>query len=242
MSRPYSPDRGTREHLEPRWIKWQKPRDPPAHAQSSMPAASGSGSPEPPEGLLFEDLNRFKEALETLPRRCDRLAVPQFFDKQLVVLEDLGRDWVKTIGKAFHVPARVFALHWASPSLYKRGRARLPLGQPAEEHFVLPYSEILPFAINNRKSLPIEDHPNSVRRFAFSNLIVAGNDYFKLDCASVRFASSDMQQDQETDKGRNWEREATNSTCEAMVSYWGSLENHEEWTGKHSPRLRAMKL
>lgn len=211
-----------------------------------MPADSGSGITESPGGLLFEDLNPFKEALETLPRRCDRLAVPQFFDKQLVVLEDLGRDWVKTIGKAFHIPARVFALHWASPSLYKRGRARLPLGQPAEEHFVLPYSEILPFAINNRKRLPIEDHSTSVRRFAYStshpNLIIAGNDYFKLDCASVRFVNSDMQQDQEKDEGRNRESEATNSTCEAMVSYWGSLENREEWTGKHSRRLHSMNL
>lgn len=148
-------------------MKWQKPRDPHAQAQSSILDATTSESRESPEGLLFEDLNWFEEALETLPRRSDKLTVPQFFDKQLVVLEDLGRDWVKTVGKAFHVPARVFALHWASPNLYKRGRARLPLGQPAEEHFVLPYSEILPFAIKDRKMIPIEAQLDSVRRFLF---------------------------------------------------------------------------
>lgn len=138
-----------------RWIKWQKPQDP-SHPLPSTPATSNSD--KVPEGLVFDNLGLFKEALGILPRWQDKSAVPQFFDKQLVVLEDLGRDWVETIGKAFRIPPRVFVLHWASPSLYKRGRARVPLGQPAEEHFVLPYSEILPFGIKNGVSLFIQNH------------------------------------------------------------------------------------
>jgi hypothetical protein len=102
---------------------------------------------EPPEGLVFEDVSLFKEALRRLPHRHDESAVPKFFDRQLIVLEDLGRCGVEAIGKAFHIPPRVFALHWASPSLYNRGRDQSLLGQPAEEHFILPYSEILPFEI-----------------------------------------------------------------------------------------------
>lgn len=51
-----------------------------------------------------------------------------------------------------------------------------------------------------------------------------------------------MHQDQDIDKERHRESEATNSICEAVVSYWGSLKNREEWTGKFSPRLIAMKV
>lgn len=147
MSHPYTPDGVKQTSSGPRRIKWKTLRDTAEHAQSSTPAASASESAEPPEGILFEDLELFKEAVKIFPRHYDESTVPQFFDKQLIVLEDLGRDWVETIGELFHVPPYVFALHWASPSLYKSGRAHVPLGQPAEEHFVLPYSEILPFEI-----------------------------------------------------------------------------------------------
>jgi len=144
-----SPHGDSRQNFTPRWIKWREP------------GASKPGSPELPEGLMFEDPDRFKEALEILPRHHDKSAVPQFFEKQLIVLEDLGRDWVETVGSAFHVPPRVFALQWASPSLYKRGSARVPLGQPAEEHFVLPYSELLPFEIKQGISLLIEHYSSA---------------------------------------------------------------------------------
>lgn len=162
MSRSHSSDGGSQANLVPRGIKWQKPQDP-SHPGSSAPAASNLESHESPTGLVFDDLDLFKEALEILPRRDDKSAVPQFFGKQLVVLEDLGRDWVQTIGKAFHIPPHVFALHWASPSLYKRGEAHIPLGQPAEEHFVLPYWEILPFGIKNGMVPFVTDCSNAAR-------------------------------------------------------------------------------
>lgn len=147
MSHPHYPDRDVREDLVPRQIKWQKLPGPSSRPQSSTSTAIASESPEAPEGLTFDNLDHFKQALKILPRRFNKSEVPRFFNKQLVVLEDLGKDWVETVGKAFHIPPSVFALHWASPSLYKSGRARVPLGQPAEEHFVLPYSEILPDGI-----------------------------------------------------------------------------------------------
>lgn len=224
MSHPYCPDM----------------RDP-EHAQSSTSASSDSGSAKSPEGLLFESLGAFQKALKTLPRHCDNSTVPQFFDKQLIVLEDLGRDWVETIGKVFHVPPRVFALHWASPTHYKLSRARVPLGQPAEEHFVLPYSEILPFKIKEGMMLLFSFTQVSDSGVYVSNLtrIILGGHFFKLDCCSVRFVSSDMQQDQNADRGSQQESEATNAVCEAMISYWGSLGEQKEWTGRPSPRLRV---
>lgn len=68
-----------------------------------------------------------------------------------------------------------------------------------------------------------------------SDTVIVGRDYFKLDCSSVRFVSSDMQQDQEVDQGDHQEVETTNTICEAMVSYWGGLGSDGEWTGRHSP-------
>lgn len=151
MSHAVSQDDGALdvEGLAPRKIvlrTLQHPSSPPHRPNSAF---NTSESSDAPEGLVFEDLSHFKKVLGAFPRRNDAAGVPRFFKKQLIVLEDLGKDWVETIGKTFQVPVRVFALHWASPSLYKSGRARLPLGQPAEEHFVLPYSEILRYDIRD---------------------------------------------------------------------------------------------
>lgn len=144
---------GALEGLTPSRITWRTSRDSFSPPRSPNSDTSSSDASEGPEGFLFEDLNHFKKAMETHPPRKDEAGVPRFFDKQLIVLEDLNKDWVEVIGKTFQIPVRVFALHWASPSLYKRGRARLPLGQPAEEHFVLPYSEILPVDIRDGMTL-----------------------------------------------------------------------------------------
>lgn len=243
MSHPY-PSNGNEQHyLTQRRIQWQKLRDPAEHAQSSKTAANDSGSAESPEGLLFQDLGAFREALNILPRHDDKSTVPQFFDKQLIVLEDLGRDWVETIGKAFHVPPRVFALHWASPSFYQRSRARVPLGQPAEEHFVLPYSEILPCKIKEGFLFLFSITQVSAFSVCVSYLtwIIVGEHFFKLDCCSIRFVSSDMQSDEDVVRQWKQESDATNTLCEAMISYWGRLGEHEEWTGRYPPRLHVAR-
>lgn len=239
MSHPYCPDGNEQQHVARGRMQWQKLRGP-EHAQSSTPAASDSGSAKSPEGLLFESLGAFQNALKTLPRHYDQSTVPQFFDKQLIVLEDLGRDWVETIGKAFHVPPPVFALHWASPTRYKSSRARVPLGQPAEEHFVLPYSEILPLKI--KEGMLLLFSITHVLKVYVSNLtrIIVGGQFFKLDCCSVRFVNSDMQQDQDVERGSQQESEATNALCEAMISYWGRMGEQKEWTGRPSPRVRVV--
>lgn len=243
MSHPYCPDGNEQQHVARTRIQWQKLRSP-EHAQSSTPATSDSGSAKSQEGLLFESLGAFQKALKTPPRYCDNSTVPQFFDKQLIVLEDLGRDWVETIGKAFHVPPRVFALHWASPTHYKLSRARVPLGQPAEEHFVLPYSEILPFKIQEGMLLLFSFTQVSDFGVYVSNLTrtILGGHFFKLDCCSVRFVSSDMQQDQNADRGSQQESEAINAVCEAMISYWGRLGEQKQWTGMLLTRLQVVRL
>lgn len=165
MSHPTFPDQESGIDLMPRKIIWRNPRDTYADPQSSTSAASASASLEFPEGLVFEDLELFKRTLEKFPHRSENETVHRFFDKQLIVLENLGRDWVETVGKAFRVPPHVFAHHWASPSLCKRGRARLPLGQPAEDHFVLPYSEILPFELKDSMTLLFGYNSNTLYCF-----------------------------------------------------------------------------
>lgn len=107
--------------------------------------------PGAPEGFLFEDLGQFERAIKLLHPAKSELTVTKFFEKQLVIIEDLGRDWIAKLGVEFHIPAHVFAFHWVSPSSYIRGRVRLPLGQASEDHFIMPYREVLPFTITEKR-------------------------------------------------------------------------------------------
>ncbi|KAH8754646.1 hypothetical protein F5883DRAFT_185377 [Diaporthe sp. PMI_573] len=72
----------------------------------------------------------------------------RFFKRQLLVLEDLGRDWVEAIGVAFRIPVYFFALHWADPVDHAWGIARMPLGHRTREHNILRYRETLPIIVN----------------------------------------------------------------------------------------------
>ena len=62
---------------------------------------------------------------------------------KLIILEDLGRDWVEILGSIFDIPIQVFALHWANPDDHILGDARVPLGQSPNLQFVLNYRQSL---------------------------------------------------------------------------------------------------
>lgn len=114
-------------------------------------ATDNNDSPDGPDGFIFQDPDHFKHALQYFHKSSDTEPV-KFFAKQLVVVEDIVRDWVEKLGQAFCIPPRVFANHWASPGLYISGEARLPLGQPPEDSFVLPYREVLPLNVIKKNS------------------------------------------------------------------------------------------
>jgi hypothetical protein len=62
----------------------------------------------------------------------------------LIVLEDLGRNWVEMLGLVLKIPPYFFELHWASPLMHTLGMNRLPLGQDPLQSFVLGYTELYP--------------------------------------------------------------------------------------------------
>lgn len=69
----------------------------------------------------------------------------------LIILEDLSRAWIELLGPRLHVPVSVFALHWASPEDHILGRARVPLGESPDRHFVLTYQQPTRLRIQPKK-------------------------------------------------------------------------------------------
>ncbi|POS71202.1 hypothetical protein DHEL01_v210406 [Diaporthe helianthi] len=109
MSQPEH-EQSNRDDLTPtKKIVWERAQSPGASKQDPSPTESDSGTSETPTGLVFDNLKTLKGALRQLPRQRSKSEVPQFFEKQLIILEDLGREWVETIGHAFHIPPHVFA-------------------------------------------------------------------------------------------------------------------------------------
>ncbi|KAF2681940.1 hypothetical protein K458DRAFT_75582 [Lentithecium fluviatile CBS 122367] len=68
----------------------------------------------------------------------------------LFVLEDLGADWVNVLQELVQIPAYVFGLHWMHPNDHVLGKAKTPLGQDPEQHFILNYRQPLPFRTRRR--------------------------------------------------------------------------------------------
>jgi hypothetical protein len=64
--------------------------------------------------------------------------------RYLIVLEDLGRNWVELLGPYLKIPPYFFELHWANPLLHTMGMNRMPLGQDSQQIFVLGYTELHP--------------------------------------------------------------------------------------------------
>lgn len=60
---------------------------------------------------------------------------------KLVILEDLGYDWIEKISSTFGVPINVFAEHWANPAHHNDGKVRVPLGEDVHHHYILNYDQ-----------------------------------------------------------------------------------------------------
>jgi len=74
----------------------------------------------------------------------------QLYEQQLIIVEDIGRDWIEILAVAFEIPIHVFALHWANPLRHAQGTVRLPLGQDFSQHCILSYRETLPLRIESK--------------------------------------------------------------------------------------------
>jgi hypothetical protein len=183
------------------------------------------GHDKEPDGITFESTEDLDWAVRQLKSPVRPGSPAQFFEHQLVILEDLGKEWVKKVAELFQVPLEVFAYHEVSPGDYATGRARLPLGERPEQHFFLPYRETLPWKIDEQ--LTSREYCNSMILQARLITLAMEDDGYRLSCGSVRLV------DQRT-SSENRDRE--NATCEAAVSYWATFESPEPkhsgaWTG-----------
>ena len=78
--------------------------------------------------------------------------LPKIKPHDLIVLQDLSREWVEALGPKLHIPVSVFALHWANPLDHVNGKIRVPIGESPARHFILNYRQSLPFSIQGREN------------------------------------------------------------------------------------------
>lgn len=102
---------------------------------------SGTASSE-----IYKNSREFDKRLES----CENLLSGKG-GKFLIILEDLSRDWVEPLAIRIGVPVSVFALHRADPEDHFLGKARVPLGESPDRHFILAYQQPLPLKIYSKK-------------------------------------------------------------------------------------------
>ena len=101
-------------------------------------------SEEPPTVKEFHDPQNLLEGLDLHINGSYR---PE--QRNLIVPEDLSREWVEALGPQLGIPVYVFALHWADPTAHVTGGLRVPIGESPARHFILSYRQSLPFFIKN---------------------------------------------------------------------------------------------
>lgn len=94
-----------------------------------------SGSMEFEKGIKLEE--RFANEMEPISSIIEH---PPSRGK-LVILEDLGYDWIEKISSTFGVPINVFAEHWANLAHHNDGKVRVPLGEDVHHHYILNYDQ-----------------------------------------------------------------------------------------------------
>lgn len=65
--------------------------------------------------------------------------------KRLLILENMGINWVQVLATELNVPLSIFAQHWASPYGHDSGKIRVPLCQNLRNHFMLSYDQFYPY-------------------------------------------------------------------------------------------------
>lgn len=101
------------------------------------------GFPSDPFDDHFESTIRVHDEFSTMfvddIRQIGRFERPQ---RTLIILEDLGHDWIEVLTAELGVPIDVFAQHWARPAHHNDGKVRVPLGQDVHRHYVLNYDQL----------------------------------------------------------------------------------------------------
>ncbi|GAP89061.2 putative magnesium and cobalt transport protein [Rosellinia necatrix] len=128
------------------------------------------------------DLTEFKEALSSAAKSDESC---------LVILENLGKQWIESLGCALKIPGYFFALHWARPVDHILGQVSIPLGQSPERHFILNYRQSLPFRINQRNI----------------------DKTYQLDCHAIRTVTMR--------RGPQYAGLYKAETSDQLLSYWG---------------------
>lgn len=62
---------------------------------------------------------------------------------RLIIMEDLAKDWIDVLGPILRIPVFFFALHLQKIEYHDLGRARAPIGNPLQHHFILNYRQPL---------------------------------------------------------------------------------------------------
>jgi hypothetical protein len=78
--------------------------------------------------------------------------------RAVIILEDLGSNWVSLLARKLGVPMSVFACHWALPEDHTLGLVRMPLGQDARYHFILNYVQDHAVLIPNKNKGRVKVH------------------------------------------------------------------------------------
>lgn len=138
--------------------------------------------PADKERLVHSDPEKLKEELDKKKNVSK--------GGMLVILEDMGREFVEELGSCFDIPPDVFALHWARPEHHVLGQARLPVGEIPQRHFALHYRQYLPFRLRESNSSEFDCTPLSLGSM-LDFLPKGGTDTvqgwtYRLDCGALR--------------------------------------------------------
>ena len=178
-----------------------------------------------PRAMIIRDIGRGPpvamefskpgELLEDLEWHSHRSSSHPTLD--MIILEDLSREWVEALGPRLGIPVYVFALHLADPSDHVNRGLRVPIGESPARHFILSYRQSLPFYIKNRQNKIIVNGVDrgQLRRwtsFKVKGLVADSNLEleYRLDCNVVRPITSHSDKDEDNEP----------KTSEQLVTYY----------------------
>lgn len=142
--------------------------------------------------------------------------------RRLIILEDLGRNWIQVLGSRLGMPLSVFERHWARPEHHSLGKVRIPLGQDNRYHFVLSYVQSHPIVITGRnKGVSLA---SIAADFSLvSGLINTLGSTYRIACNAYRTIAFNVKED-------NLKHQASDQ----LVTYWATDSNNDGeggWTG-----------
>ena len=216
-------------------ISTRRPRAMLISAKSPIHGEAPTHGESPPHGappILGEPtITEFREPQKLLGSlqydiKDDIHARRRPWPRDLIILEDLSREWVEALGPHLGIPVSVFALHWADPTEHVNGGLRVPIGESPARHFILSYRQSLPFFIKNRQNnITVNgvDKGQPRRRTLFRIKVLVA-DFgpeleYRLDCNVVRPTTSRPNKHDDNEP-ETIEKEP--ETSEQLVTYYCS--------------------